>query len=439
MWACLQDHDTSGHWKQVAGWRKVCDLAMNHMRRLHEYRRGLAEAWPPETNAAARAYLAELDQLIEKVQRTHDTAAANHDALAAATRAIDSARPQVKTLYEQYATKLAQKRSYEEMITDPKALAGNRTTKPPVTDADLEQLNSQARGIMFGLSGELQQAQVMLQKPPPRPTPGRQIENPDAYAVGPAPLIPPVIPVPLAVSTENRSVNGAGKATAPVPIQGAPSVGPVLGGANTGLAHPPASGQPGVLPGGPGSSTSTPGPASSLGLPIGQSGGNSGLRGPATRSGPGSTNQGSNSARAFPSRPVHPGGLIGGVPGLPLGQPGGGTSPRRVNPVGGVIGGGAAGTAPTGAAGSRPGGGRGQLSSMPGLHPIGGSPGMGGGGQGIGNTTGRRPARQEQVGGESRRWDPDNPWETDEGVSPVVLPPDEDGPIDPGPAIGFQK
>jgi hypothetical protein len=33
-------------------------------------------------------------------------------------------------------------------------------------------------------------------------------------------------------------------------------------------------------------------------------------------------------------------------------------------------------------------------------------------------------------------WDPDNPWETEEGVAPVVLPPAEAGRLDPGPAIG---
>ena len=46
---------------------------------------------------------------------------------------------------------------------------GNRVVEPPVTDAELERLNVQAAGMMFGLSGELQQAQATLQKPPPRP------------------------------------------------------------------------------------------------------------------------------------------------------------------------------------------------------------------------------------------------------------------------------
>lgn len=121
MWACLQDHDTANHWKQVAGWRKVCDLAQTHLGRLQQYRRGLAEAWPPETSAASRTYLAELDELIDKVQRTHDAAAANYTALSAATQAIGTTRAALGKIYEEYATKFQQKQAYESMVADPKA------------------------------------------------------------------------------------------------------------------------------------------------------------------------------------------------------------------------------------------------------------------------------------------------------------------------------
>jgi hypothetical protein len=47
---------------------------------------------------------------------------------------------------------------------------------------------------------------------------------------------------------------------------------------------------------------------------------------------------------------------------------------------------------------------------------------------------GRRGSRRDQLKG--NRWDPDNPWETNEGVEPVVLPPREQR-VDPGPAIGL--
>jgi hypothetical protein len=452
MWACLQDHETSGHWKQVAGWRKVCDLAQTHLSRLQEYRRGLAEAWPPETNAAARAYVGELDQLIDKVQRTHDAAAANYDALAAATRAISSTRAELKTIHDEYAVKLQQKQAYDATVADPKAAMGSRLPDKPVTDADLERLNVQARGLMTGLSGELQQAQVMLRQPPPKPWSGIQHDNPDAYggAATAAPIIPPIVPVPMPTYGGGASVSRPTTTARPVPTPNAPGVGPVLGagpvlgGAGPGLAPNPVNPVlPGVSPPVPPTS-----PGAGLGLPptLPPVSGATG-RGPASgplRGQPGTVGRpvsgGANGLpHTTPPRPMPPGGLIGGMPGMGLGQPGAGaTPPRRVNPVGGVIGGGGAGTGPTGAAGSRPGAGRAsQFGGAHGVPPIGGAPGLGGDSHGMSGAPG--PGRRGASEGGSRRWDPDHPWETDEGVDPVVRPPDDEGPIDPGPAIGFGR
>jgi hypothetical protein len=437
MWACLQDQDTAGHWKQVAGWRKVCDLAQTHLGRLKEYRRGLAEAWPPETNAAARRYLAELDQLVDTVQRTHDAAAANYDALAAAARAIGSTRADLEPIYQEYADKLQQKRAYEATVADPKAVAGSRLPdRPPVTAEDLEGLNVRARGLMTGLSGELQQAQVMLQRPPTPAKLPRQTDDPDVYGGG-APSIPPIVPVPVA-TTDQKPIKKPQSVTSPVPT-GATGVGPVLGGASTGLVQPPST--PGLLgnsptphlaspptPGMPAHLPSLPGPLGRLGPPSEQPGS-------ARRILPGNPEQ---FPRPIPSKPMPPGGLIGEGHGFGAGQPIPGSSPRRANPVGGVIGGGGAGTSPSGGAGSRPGGGRiGQFGSGHGMAPMGGSPGLAGG-PGGGPVSGR-PGRRDPTDREPRQWDPDNPWETDEGVPPVVRPPDDDGPIDPGPAIGFSR
>ncbi|TDC82985.1 hypothetical protein E1193_09985 [Micromonospora sp. KC606] len=435
MWACLQDHDTQGHWKQVTGWRKICDLAMAHLRRLRDYRRGLAEAWPPETSAAARTYLAELDQLIEKVQRTHDTAAANHDALAAAIRAIDSARPELKDLYEQYATKLAQKRSYEAMVADPKALVGNRTTKPPVTDGDLEQLNGQARGIMTGLSGELQQAQFMLQKPPvARPIPRLEESSRDPYFSSAVPVIPPVIPVPISTTAETL------RSPKPQPVAPplSPAVRPVIGGGP--LLGSVGAGPP-VSPTQPSPTIAFPAPPANGGLNLGIPPATlprNGIEGPPIRKnahgglGPGSsTNKQPNPSTPKPNPP----GIIGGSPGMGIGPTGGNAASRRVNPIGGIIGGGGAGTSPTGGAGSRPGSGRvGNMGGTHGLPPLGGSPS-------IMNAPGGnspRPSRKAR-GDEAGHWDPDHPWETDQGVTPIVRPPEDEGPSDPGPAIGFNR
>lgn len=96
-----------------------------------------------------------------------------------------------------------------------------------------------------------------------------------------------------------------------------------------------------------------------------------------------------------------------------------------------MIGGGGAGTAPTGGAGSRPGGGRG-LPGGPTIPTLGVAPGAPVGRSG-------NPARRVNSEDVPRAWNPDHPWETDQGVDPVIQPPKGEGPIDPGPAIGFSK
>ncbi|MGW0215951.1 hypothetical protein ACWDXH_16310 [Micromonospora chokoriensis] len=436
MWACLQDHDTANHWKQVAGWRKVCDLAQTHLGRLHEYRRGLAAAWPPETSAASSTYLAELDELIDKVQRTHDAAAANYSALSAATQAISTTRAALRKIHEVYAVKLQQKQAYDSMAADPKAVMGNRVTTPPVADGELEQLNVQARSMMFGLSGELQQAQATLQKPPAAPRVNPGIDQSDADAYGGAPIIPPVVPVPLSPSAATRPSSPKGLAGTST----SQSVGPVLGGVSGIIAPSPASpvapfGTPSptmnstsVFPGAPPLPSAISGRDNLSATPRSQ---------PHTAYPPG--NQSSTKGLPpAPSRAMPPGGLIGGTPGMGLGQPGPSTNqPRRINPVGGLIGGGGAGTGPTGGAGSRPGGARG-ANALHGMPPFGLGSGGGTGTSPAGNApmgSGVRAKRDE----EARSWDPDHPWETGKGVDPVVRPPKDDGPIDPGPAIGLDR
>lgn len=438
MWACLQDQETQGHWKHVTGWRKVCDLAQAHLRRLRQYRSGLAEAWPPATNAAARTYLGELDELISKVQHTHDTAAANHDALAAAARAIDSARPEIKRLRDDYATKLGRKRGYEATLADPKAAAGSRVVDPPVTDADLEKLNVQARGIMFGLSGELQQAQVMLQKPPPkpRPTPGIDQNNPDIYSPSfAAPTIPPILPVPVTPATTAAARPGVNDQLGMPQKHAASNSGPILGSASAGIAsHPATQGSSSSPPQGTHGNKATGSPLPPIAKTTGRDGPPGPIRGPLippSRTGFGGVH---GSSPSVSPRPMPPGGLIGGAPGVGFGQPSGTAPARRVNPIGGVIGGGGAGTTPTGAAGSRPGGGRINQSGggIPVIPPTsnGTSPQRGSLGR-----SDRGGSREE----DSRRWDPDQPWQINEGGPPVVRPPDEQGPINPGPAIGLDR
>ncbi|MDG9673077.1 hypothetical protein QCZ28_03550 [Micromonospora sp. DH14] len=437
MWACLQDHDTANHWKQVAGWRKVCDLAQTHLGRLQQYRRGLAAAWPPETSAASRTYLAELDELIDKVQRTHDAAAANYTALSAATQAIGTTRAALRKIHEEYATKYQQKQAYEAMVADPKAVMGNRATQPTVADGELEQLNVRARSMMFSLSGELQQAQATLQKPPAAPRSVRQPDDPDAYGGYVTPAIPPIVPVPLPASATTPIRSASTQRMIPS-TPATSGMGPVLGGATAGVPSPPTGATAPVIQA-PGSNASPTAispdmPPKPLPAPIG-----SPTPPPIKASQPGNLSKpisgATDTGGAHSVQPARPspfsGGLIGGVPGSSLGNPVNNSgTPRRVNPIGGVIGGGGAGTAPTGSAGSRPGGGR-SLNGITSGFPIGGAPGF----SGTGSRSGPEAGSDER----SRHWDPDNPWETDQGVPPVVRPPDRDNPIDPGPAIGFNR
>lgn len=435
MWTMLRDQQTDNHWTHVSGWRKTSELTSTHLWRLEEYRDKLAEAWPPEKNPAAAAYLSRLNYLIESVRQTHDVAAANYTTLAGATAAIGTGRIELKKVYDEYVAKQQEKKDYEDRVAFDAAsqLPGTTQGDPPVTDADLERLNDKARGIMYALSSELSQAQAEIKQPPPyTPVGAKDPGDPDVYGESaPPPVIPPIVPVPAAGRSAPATTSASGTQVVPAPV--APGAGPVLGGA--GPLAPPAP----VNPVSPGVITPAPPPASGPGggilpgLPAGPGmlRGSGGIRGASPIAAPvnpatGSVIKPGAGGAAGAPRAMPVGGLIGGAPGAGLGQPGAGAaSARRINPIGGVIGGAGAGTTPMGGAGQRSGAGAGR------------SP-LGSAGQPFGTAQSDRAGlRRDDDSG--HRWDPDNPWETDEGVAPVVLPPREAGRIDPGPAIGFHR
>jgi hypothetical protein len=295
-----------------------------------------------------------------------------------------------------------------------------------VSDEEIERLNNRARSVMYDLSSTLLQSQAQLQRPTPY-MPKGQFDDPTTYGGGPTPTIPPIIPLPAPGPTPAATPTPVANVGA-VPTPTASGVGPVLGSAGpvatlpasatppgTGMITPPpptpATGQsllpatPGILP------TTSPVVPTTV---------------PSNITKPGSVAPVAASPRAMP-----PGGLIGAPPGAGLAQPAPAPA-RRVNPVGGVIGG--ASNRPTATAPMLPPGGGGRPAGAP-----------------SGVTSARRadgtrfaphaPSSRRRTNSEdaARKWDPDNPWEIADGVAPVVRPAQESGRIDPGPVIGLDR
>ncbi|GAB3816107.1 hypothetical protein [Micromonospora zhanjiangensis] len=438
MWEKLADQHTDDHWKVADGWKKTCDLTSYHLSRVQQYRDSLAAAWPPGKSQAAAEYVNRLDFLIQSLRGTHEVASANYTTFSAATTAISATRSKLEKLHQEYVAKAGEKQKYDERQASLKQAGFDGVHgRPPVTDAELEALNAKARTMMYGLSTELVQAQVQIQRPPVYRSPGnRAPDDPSQPGGGSAPVIPPIVPVPVDTSgglQERASESGR----APVPTPRAPSPGsviggngPILGSAGTQATHLPAAPVPAIPApspiGGPTNFSAGFPPQSALpgapgrplaNRPIGPTGGLP-------------LSDRLNGATRFPigeapvaSRPLPPGGLIGGGPGL--GQPGGAaTQPRRINPVGGVIGGGT-GSTPVGSTSHRPSQGARKDSISSRGHAW------------------NRVSPEKSIDKEKTRvgkpWDPDNPWEVEEGVPPVLLPPEAPGPIDPGPAIGLDR
>jgi len=492
MQALIRNPETDKYYALLTGWSQSYQLIIDHMSQVQGYRNSLAEVWPPEKSAASAAYLDRLDDLINSLDETYEAAMANHDAFASATLSISLAQHDMQKIYDEhqansqllvdYNAKQQQKQSSSTPMPSPSPSG----EEPPVAPGRQEELRQQAIKLMSSVSSDLVQSQVRIVRPTPY-VPKITVNDqttPNEGSTYTAPPIPPITPVPIASGgtstgptrpstafpTSSSSVSPA--STSPVTTQpGVNQPGLVLGGTTSPVATPPSSGigpLPSTVPTGSSGTLQPPSvlpPGSALpsgvGIPL-----------PRTSTGvargPGLPSEGlvrPNVRLPEGARPMPPGGLIGGTPGVGLGQPGA-TCPgaRRINPVGGVIGG-AEPSARGGVRGVSGYGSEGMLGA--GVQP-GAAPGSGArfGGRGVsaseragggrGMSVGERPGALGtrapfseqpigQVGGrrggrrdlsEVAHWDPDNPWETEEGVAPVVLPPREQR-IDPGPAIGL--
>jgi hypothetical protein len=424
MWALVANQDTTAHYEVLTGWQKSYELVIEHMSQVQNYRDNLATAWPPEKSPASAAYVAQLDNLITHLQKTYDAAIANHTAFAGATLSLSLSRNDLKKIYDTYVSNQGKLDTFN---AKPKPVQYGKVPvlppKPPVASGVQEALNTQARVLMSKLSTDLVQAQMSFTAPPKFVPPvfidhGKEAEPNPAFT-------PP--PVPAAIPTDSGSGSSSSRGTtthstpgsahtfeppATSPTVGVRQPGLVLGGANPpiGTPLPPPTTMPGTpLPAGGGlpnvitQPPILPPPTMPFSPGLGPTSG-------AVRSLPGEgMGRVMGAGPAGGVKPMPPGGVIGGNPGTGRQSAIGRGSTQRVNPVGGVI----------RNSGAEPGAGiRG--SSTPGQSLT-----------NMGTRAGRRSKSDETA-----TWDPDNPWDTAEGVAPVVLPTTEQR-VDPGPAIGL--
>jgi hypothetical protein len=421
MWQAIQNQDTTAHYQLLAGWRKSYELILEHLGQVQNYRESMAAAWPPEKSAAAATYIQGLDGLIANLQGTYDAAVANYGAFSSATLALSLSRDDVKKIYDEYT---ANQTKLDEFKNRPYVAAGKSAVppqKPPVPDGRQEQLNNQARTIMYGLSSEIIQARTQITKPPVYdPSNGRGGGGHDDGSTYVPPAIPPIRAYDPSTSSSHGGSSSATRQSA------TPATNPGIDAAS----NPPNSArQPGLILGGiqptpivPPSPTTVIGPPPVGGGPLpnvispmptlpSPPLGTVPLGPPPPGLNKGLLGEGLGRSLRGGMRAMPPGGVIGGTPGGGLAQPAArGRAASRVNPIGGVINPGNSEGRPRFA-------GRGAASGQP-----------------MTNLGGRNSSRREDSEDNSH-WDPDNPWETAGGVAPVVLPTAEQR-IDPGPAIG---
>jgi hypothetical protein len=437
LWSMVKDQDTDSLWKQVTGWQNTADLTSLHVSNLKEYRDQLAGAWPPERSDASAAYLAELDKLITSVQQTHDVASKNYSAMTSIALAASDAKYKLKPIYDEYAANKKKLDDYNALVEADKADTTAMPTvspgAPPIAPGRQDELTTKAQGVMSNIGSEISLAAATIKPPtpyvPPKPIGGKDDLNGtsggSSAGSGPVlipPVVPPVAAAPHTTTATPTHFSAPTTGSTPSTTTTLPSTGigqgPVLGGVTPTPTLPASTILTPSLPGPMAPPTITPGAMPPGGL-IGP--GNyalpaTGISGPGVIGGLPTSGTGALKTFGTPAtagaRAMPAGSVIGGSPGSGLGQPARGLRPAsRVNPPGGVIGGNHA------AEGAAAGAGRGGAGSRP-YAPT------------------NRSGHPHDEDGALLHWDPDNPWETEEGVAPVVLPPPDAGRIDPGPAIG---
>jgi hypothetical protein len=390
IWAMVEGEDDPESWRQVAALGSMASLLNDQRKRLEAARAALVEAWPPERNVSAAAFVELIDDLLLNMRHNKDVADANAGALGQILESLRQAKVDIAPLYRSYLDKSddwvpawwdnaedeldeqarERMRLAESVIADP----GNKITAPPLYELKPNATNlkiddddpgngPQSGGrVGSGVGGSVSAgAGFAVPHEPPPPLPGQESSVPGGSDVstpsGPGlagVVTPPALP-------------GGG-------LPAVPSSSPIAAG-STG---------PGLVIGG-GAALLPPSPVSAGNLRPG-AGGRFGTGGPGLPTGSGLRRGG-----------LGPGGPAGRKP----------TTPSWLSPTSGQ---------PPGSAGA---GSRGP--GAPGIPPAGGPRSRG--------------AREDGM-----TFDPDNPWVTAEGVDPVIAPSAVIHRHDPGPAvIGWRR
>lgn len=409
---------------QVAALNKAHQMLTGHAQSLEAARDQLAAKWPPEANAAAAAYLTELDRLIAAAKDTALSCAINVFHINTVSDAIIHAYETLGPLHDEYVRNEGVLTQYDADVSafgeGASLVPGSSTitkgaaklfTSPPVEGGRQNELTQHARQEMISLSEAAYDGANYIKPPAPYEPPivGSSYDEPSFSLPGGGStngssgtaILPPTIdsatykryerdgaaPNHTGHMTGQLSTGGSGPNLAehtPIPVQPTqspiPSIG--LGPAAGRLSR--VDGPFTLLPGG------TPGIGS---IPIG-------IRTPA--------------AKPFGTLGAPRGSVIGTVPGnTDVAR----ATPLRVSPPGGIIG---QQVGPGGRGGVRASAIGSKIADRNGAWTAGAQ------------THGRRSGKPRS---NEQEWDPDNPWDVDEGVDPVILPDAPPGRVDPGPGI----
>ena len=399
---------------QVAALNKAQQMLSGHAQSLETARDQLAARWPPETNAASAAYLTELDRLIAAVHDTALSCAVNVFHINTVSDAIVQAHQTLEPLHNEYVNNEVVLDQYEAEINafgaGASSIPGGSTiargtaklfTSPPVKDGRQDELTKQAQQAMISLSGAAQDGAAYI-KPPSRyapPTVGRSIDD-KSSEIGESDSVsrdgaiePPNIDAP----PYKRNQSGSA-AAAPDQVVGATTgFGPTLSSFTSLPIQPAPSPLPPVATG-PGA-MNTIGTGNSIdqlhGLIPGLGGSPKAgvIRGPF---------RGVGSPQASVIGNIS--GAVGAVE----------STPSRANPMGGMLGPqpGVGGKSPSRTTRSRIAGGNEAATMGP-----------------------QATRRRGRPTGSDERWDPNNPWELEDGVDPVIWPERPPERFDPGPGI----